>query len=50
MIVSILPFHFRFWQCINKYNDTKLWFPHLINAGKYLAVIILIVFAYLKQN
>lgn len=34
-IVSILPAWFRFAQCLRRYRDTKLVFPHVINAGKY---------------
>lgn len=34
-VVSILPAWFRFAQCLRRYRDTKLVFPHVINAGKY---------------
>ncbi|KAJ8299891.1 hypothetical protein KUTeg_021410 [Tegillarca granosa] len=34
-IVSCLPAWFRFAQCLRRYRDTKLKFPHLVNAGKY---------------
>jgi hypothetical protein len=37
LAVSLLPFHFRLWQCVYKYRETGLWFPNLVNAGKYLA-------------
>lgn len=37
-----LPFHIRFWQCINKYYVTGDAFPHLVNAGKYMASIVMI--------
>mmetsp|Transcript_1317 Transcript_1317/g.1178 ORF Transcript_1317/g.1178 Transcript_1317/m.1178 type:complete len:203 (-) Transcript_1317:46-654(-) len=37
-----LPFHIRFWQCINKWWTTGDAFPHLVNAGKYFASIIMI--------
>ncbi|CAF1404385.1 unnamed protein product [Rotaria sordida] len=30
-----LPSSLRFIQCIRRYHDTKLKFPHLVNAGKY---------------
>eukprot|EP00047_Mylnosiga_fluctuans_P024087 m.152176 g.152176 ORF g.152176 m.152176 type:complete len:663 (+) comp9774_c0_seq10:2653-4641(+) len=36
-IVSCLPAWCRFWQCMRRYHDTKQAFPHLVNAGKYLA-------------
>ena len=47
LICGLLPFWFRFWQCIYKYRATKLWFPHLVNAGKYTAGLVNIFFAYL---
>ena len=47
LICGLLPFHFRFWQCIYKYQETKLWFPHLVNAGKYMAGLVNIYFTYL---
>ena len=34
IIVSFLPFWWRFWQCINKYYNTG-YKAHLVNAGKY---------------
>ncbi|KAI0979458.1 hypothetical protein GJ496_003589 [Pomphorhynchus laevis] len=36
-IFSLLPHLARFSQCIRRYNDDKMWFPHLLNAGKYLS-------------
>jgi len=48
--ISYLPFHFRFWQCINRYYFTKQWFPHLVNAGKYLASILVVVISYFKSQ
>ena len=38
-IIGILPFWWRFGQCLNKYHETKAVFPHLINAGKYTSGI-----------
>mmetsp|Transcript_33494 Transcript_33494/g.32952 ORF Transcript_33494/g.32952 Transcript_33494/m.32952 type:complete len:180 (-) Transcript_33494:8-547(-) len=37
-----LPFHIRFWQCVNKWWYTGDAFPHLVNAGKYFASIVMI--------
>ena len=34
-IVGVLPAWFRFAQCLRRYRDTKLAFPHMVNAGKY---------------
>ena len=35
-LVAILPFYWRFMQCLRKYYETKDSFPHLVNAGKYM--------------
>jgi xenotropic and polytropic retrovirus receptor 1 len=37
-----IPFHIRFWQCINRWWVTGDAFPHLVNSGKYIANISLI--------
>ncbi|CAF3922687.1 unnamed protein product [Adineta steineri] len=34
-----LPSVLRFIQCIRRYYDTKLKYPHLVNAGKYASSI-----------
>ena len=39
IICGFIPFWFRFWQCINKYNDTRAN-THLLNAGKYFSKLI----------
>ena len=31
-----IPSLLRFTQCVRRYYDTKLKFPHLVNAGKYI--------------
>ncbi|CDW78031.1 xenotropic and polytropic retrovirus receptor 1 [Stylonychia lemnae] len=46
--LSVVPYHIRFWQCINRYFVTQLWFPHLVNAGKYMSTIIVLLIAYLQ--
>ncbi|KKA30489.1 hypothetical protein TD95_000652 [Thielaviopsis punctulata] len=33
--LSALPPIWRFLQCIRRYYDTRNWFPHLVNCGKY---------------
>jgi hypothetical protein len=38
----MLPAWWRFSQCIRRYYDTRLVFPHLVNAGKYATTIITI--------
>lgn len=50
LIVSLIPFHIRFWQCINRFYYTQMWFPHLVNAGKYMATIILLIVAYYRNT
>lgn len=50
LFVSLIPYHIRFWQCINRYYYTKMWFPHIVNAGKYLATIIQIIMQYYKNT
>ena len=50
LIVSLIPFHIRFWQCINRYYYTEMWFPHLVNAGKYLSTIVLLFVAYYRNT
>jgi hypothetical protein len=50
LLVCILPFWWRFWQCIYKYQTTKLWWPNLVNAGKYTTGIINILFVYLRSR
>jgi hypothetical protein len=49
-LISLLPFYFRFWQCLNRFYFTKLWFPHTINAGKYLTSMLLLLFTYYKNT
>lgn len=48
--MSLIPFHIRFWQCINRLYHTGMWFPHLVNAGKYLTSIAMIVVGYLRNT
>eukprot|EP00826_Nyctotherus_ovalis_P020850 TRINITY_DN1661_c0_g1_i4.p1 TRINITY_DN1661_c0_g1~~TRINITY_DN1661_c0_g1_i4.p1 ORF type:complete len:407 (+),score=83.12 TRINITY_DN1661_c0_g1_i4:871-2091(+) len=40
IITSLLPFHWRFMQCLRKYYDTGDKFPHLVNAGKYMSTLV----------
>jgi len=43
-LLSCYPAYIRFVQCIRRYYDTKKWFPHLINAGKYSTTFIRVAF------
>jgi len=36
-VIPFLPFWWRFCQCLHKYYQTRLPFPHLVNAGKYMS-------------
>lgn len=38
---STLPGIWRFLQCLRRYWDTRHPFPHLVNAGKYSATILM---------
>ncbi|KAK3087846.1 hypothetical protein FSP39_011436 [Pinctada imbricata] len=44
-VVSCLPAWFRFAQCLRRYRDTRLAFPHLVNAGKYSTSFFNVLFA-----
>ncbi|XP_071947796.1 xenotropic and polytropic retrovirus receptor 1 homolog [Antedon mediterranea] len=44
-IVACLPAWFRFAQCLRRYHDTKLVFPHLVNAGKYSSTFLVVIFS-----
>ena len=44
-IFSVLPAWFRFAQCLRRYRDTKLAFPHLVNAGKYSTTFFVVLFS-----
>ncbi|KAJ8099784.1 EXS family protein [Lipomyces tetrasporus] len=37
--LNALPPIWRFLQCFRRYYDTRNWFPHLANAGKYTFTI-----------
>ncbi|KAG0308115.1 hypothetical protein BGZ98_009011, partial [Dissophora globulifera] len=37
---TALPAWFRLLQCLRRYHDTREWFPHLLNAGKYTTSLI----------
>jgi len=36
---TALPGIWRFVQCARRYKSSKMWFPHLVNCGKYLFII-----------
>ncbi|KAK9479622.1 EXS family-domain-containing protein [Lipomyces japonicus] len=38
--LNALPPLWRFLQCLRRYADTRSWFPHLANAGKYTFTIV----------
>ncbi|VDP22756.1 unnamed protein product [Soboliphyme baturini] len=53
-IISLLPALIRFLQCLRRYSDSKSFFPHLVNAGKYSTTLFVVIFGALntshKQN
>jgi hypothetical protein len=46
VIIACIPSWFRFAQCLNKYNETKQAFPHLVNAAKYASGVLIVVLSY----
>lgn len=48
-VVACLPAWFRFAQCLRRYRDTKLVFPHVVNAGKYSTTFFVQLFATLYR-
>lgn len=42
-ICRLSPFTIRFLQCWRKFYDTKMKYPHLVNAAKYLSTIVAIL-------
>ncbi|CAG5125059.1 unnamed protein product [Candidula unifasciata] len=48
-IVACLPAWFRFAQCLRRYRDTKLIFPHIVNAGKYSTTFFVVLFSTLYK-
>jgi len=47
-ILPIIPFWWRFAQCLNKYYYTRKAFPHLANAGKYFTGILFLLLSALR--
>ncbi|XP_072018125.1 LOW QUALITY PROTEIN: xenotropic and polytropic retrovirus receptor 1 homolog [Amphiura filiformis] len=50
VFVACLPAWFRFAQCLRRYHDTKLVFPHLVNAGKYSTTFFVVCFSALAAS
>ncbi|KJE90575.1 xenotropic and polytropic murine leukemia virus receptor xpr1 [Capsaspora owczarzaki ATCC 30864] len=44
-VITCLPAFWRLMQCLRRYRDTKAKFPHLVNAGKYSATIMVGIFS-----
>ena len=42
-VISALPYWWRFAQCLNKFYYTKNWYPHLLNAGKYVSGLVVVL-------
>lgn len=47
-VIACLPAWFRFAQCIRRYRDTRLVFPHIVNAGKYSTSFFVVLFSSLN--
>ncbi|XP_014671262.1 PREDICTED: xenotropic and polytropic retrovirus receptor 1 homolog, partial [Priapulus caudatus] len=48
-LISCLPAWWRFVQCLRRYRDTRLAFPHLANAGKYSTTFFVVLFSSLHK-
>ena len=48
-IVACLPAWWRFAQCLRRYRDTRLVFPHIVNAGKYSTTFFVVLFSSLNR-
>ncbi|CAF4186475.1 unnamed protein product [Rotaria sordida] len=49
-IIGVLPSWFRMAQCLRRYYDTRLSFPHLINAYKYSFGLLVAIFSGLQHQ
>ncbi|XP_069465189.1 xenotropic and polytropic retrovirus receptor 1 homolog [Ambystoma mexicanum] len=49
-LIQCLPPWLRFAQCLRRYHDTGSRFPHLVNAGKYGTVFIMVALAVLCSS
>ncbi|XP_056395429.1 xenotropic and polytropic retrovirus receptor 1 homolog isoform X3 [Hyla sarda] len=43
--IQCIPTWIRFAQCLRRYWDSNKLFPHIVNAGKYATVFIMVTFA-----
>ncbi|XP_075435640.1 solute carrier family 53 member 1-like [Ascaphus truei] len=48
--IQCIPAWLRFAQCLRRYWDSRRIFPHLVNAGKYATVFVMVAFAALFSN
>jgi hypothetical protein len=48
-IITCLPAWFRFAQCLRRYGETKKFFPHAVNAGKYSTTFLVVLFSSLYK-
>nr|CAB3267800.1 xenotropic and polytropic retrovirus receptor 1 homolog [Phallusia mammillata] len=44
-IVLCYPAYIRFVQCLRRFYDSRKWFPHLVNAGKYSTTFFKVTFS-----
>ena len=50
LIISLIPYLMRFFQCCNKYHYTQMAWPHIANALKYAASIVNVFTSWLFNN
>ncbi|XP_076821283.1 solute carrier family 53 member 1-like isoform X2 [Clavelina lepadiformis] len=43
-VIGCYPAYIRFVQCIRRFYDSRKWFPHLVNAGKYSTTFFKVIF------
>jgi hypothetical protein len=47
-LVMCLPAWWRFAQCLRRYRESRLVFPHIVNAGKYSTTFLVVLFSSLN--
>ncbi|XP_039267129.2 xenotropic and polytropic retrovirus receptor 1 homolog [Styela clava] len=43
-VLACYPAWIRFIQCLRRFYDSRKWFPHFVNAGKYSTVFFKVLF------
>ncbi len=50
ILMGMMPFYWRFMQCLKRYRETKAAFPYLLNAGKYFSSIFVSILNIIKYT